>query len=100
MAGMTERVSIGVDAVQLGWSIAQESDRSAFGYDGRTLTVWWSDNGDATAAELRTTAGEDGLPGTDIIAHREWFGEHGTVGDWVRDALRTWQFRYQSEVGA
>ncbi|MFE7799063.1 hypothetical protein [Nocardia sp. NPDC057440] len=90
---LNERISITVDAVQLGWSVNQDGTATIYGYEGRCLTVWWSDNGFATRAELRTEASH-------LLCTREWFGEHGTVGDWVRETLRTWRVEYLGGVTA
>ncbi|MEV6432890.1 hypothetical protein [Nocardia sp. NPDC051463] len=90
---LNERISITVDAVQLGWVINQDGVTTSFDYKGRRLTVWWTVDGIADRAELRTEASH-------LLCTRAWFGDHGSVGGWVRDALRTWRIEYVGGVSA
>ncbi|WP_280194207.1 hypothetical protein [Nocardia farcinica] len=84
MAAPDERTSITVDAVQRGWSIHQSDMATVFGYEGHQLVVRWSDNGVATAGELRR--------GDTVVTRRDWFPDR-EVGAWVREQLAAvpWQ---------
>lgn len=93
MPDLTERIALTVDAVQLGWAVHQQESATAYGYEDRRLTVWWSDDDAAVVAELSTST-------STLLARREWLGEAGTVADWVRDILRTWRIEFLGGVTA
>lgn len=75
---LTERVELEALALELGWSINQTGDRTAFGYGGQTLTVTWSlYNSIATRAIVTDAKGQ----GTAFREHYAW--QTRSVGDWV-----------------
>jgi hypothetical protein len=80
---LTERVAIEALALELGWSINQAGPNTAFGYNGKTLTVTWSlYNSIATRAIVTDAKGQE----TARREHYAW--QTRCVGDWVEMILR------------
>jgi hypothetical protein len=72
---LTERTVIEKAAVELGWSIRQGGDWTAFGYNGSQLTVWWRADSTAGSADM----GEPGdLPDFTVLSN---------VAEWVQQQL-------------